>query len=61
MTQLEIEEIKLIDTKRKGLYKVRISIGGYMFFDSPELPKATAEGVEKNLIDRTKPKSGMYG
>lgn len=62
MTQLEISDITIEDSD-DNLAKIRIHVGGEMFFDSPPLPKEVAEGVKKNLTNRTEPKesSGMYG
>ena len=35
-----------------GTYKIRLSIGGYMFFDSPETVKKNADIILQNILRR---------
>lgn len=58
---LEISDVNVIEDKN-NLYRVRINIGGHMFFDSPPLPKHGADAVKNNLDNRTEPdeNNSMY-
>ncbi len=49
--KLEINGLKMLPNER-GDYKIRISVGGYMFFDTPYLPELEAQRAFENLGDR---------
>jgi len=51
--KLEISDIELINRVKENESFVRISIGGYMFVDSPILKYGESQAIYDNLIRRT--------